>query len=71
MLDPFSGSGSTGIAALQLGCTYVGFEIDPEQVTESQRRLADAAMQHQIDVDSPSDAVKPQQGTAKNCRLDL
>lgn len=71
VLDPFSGSGSTGIAALQLGCTYVGFEIDPEQVTESRRRLADAAMQHQIDVDSPTDAVKPQQGTVKNCRLDL
>ena len=40
VLDPFSGSGSTGIAALQLGCTYVGFEIDEEQVAESRRRLS-------------------------------
>ena len=40
VLDPFSGSGSTGIAALQLGCTYMGFEIDPEQVAESMNRLS-------------------------------
>jgi len=31
VLDPFSGSGTTGLAALSLGCSYVGFEIDPEQ----------------------------------------
>ena len=40
VLDPFSGSGSTGIAALRLGCTYIGFEIDEEQVAESRKRLA-------------------------------
>ena len=71
VLDPFSGSGSTGIAALQLGCTYVGFEIDPEQVTESQHRLSDAALQRQIDTSRSGGAAKPQQGTAKTCRLDL
>jgi len=40
VLDPFSGSGTTGIAALRLGCSYIGFEIDPEQVTASNERLA-------------------------------
>jgi len=39
VLDPFSGSGTTGIAARMLGCRYVGFEIDPEQVDASNRRL--------------------------------
>ena len=39
--DPFSGSGTTGIAALRLGCSYIGFEIDPEQVEASNQRLAD------------------------------
>ena len=40
VLDPFSGSGSTGLAALSLGCRYIGFEIDREQAAESNRRLA-------------------------------
>jgi DNA modification methylase len=39
VLDPFSGSGTTGIAAIKLGCSYVGFEIDPEQVQASNERL--------------------------------
>jgi predicted RNA methylase len=42
VLDPFSGSGTTGLAALSLGCSYVGFEIDPEQVAASNTRLAAA-----------------------------
>jgi tRNA/tmRNA/rRNA uracil-C5-methylase (TrmA/RlmC/RlmD family) len=42
VLDPFSGSGTTGLAALSLGCSYVGFEIDPEQVVASNARLAAA-----------------------------
>lgn len=40
IFDPFSGSGTTGIAALKLGCSYIGFEIDPEQVAASNERLA-------------------------------
>lgn len=41
VLDPFSGSGTTGMAALRLGCSYVGFEIDSAQVTASNKRLRD------------------------------
>jgi DNA modification methylase len=39
VLDPFSGSGTTGLAARRLNCTYIGFEIDPEQVQASNERL--------------------------------
>jgi DNA modification methylase len=42
VLDPFSGSGTSGLAALSLGCSYVGFEIDPQQVAASNARLAAA-----------------------------
>ncbi|HKT73561.1 MAG TPA: site-specific DNA-methyltransferase [Steroidobacteraceae bacterium] len=38
--DPFSGSGTTGLAALKSGCSYIGFEIDGAQVTASNARLA-------------------------------
>ncbi len=39
VLDPFSGSGTTGIAAKKSNCSYIGFEIDPEQVDASNQRL--------------------------------
>jgi DNA modification methylase len=40
VLDPFSGSGTTGVAALKRGHSYLGFEIDAEQVDASNQRLA-------------------------------
>lgn len=45
VLDPFSGSGTTGVAAAKLGCSYVGFEIDPVQVEASTARIAGVAEQ--------------------------
>ncbi len=43
VLDPFAGSGTTGLAAQKLGCSFVGFEIDPAQVRASNERLEAAA----------------------------
>ena len=40
VLDPFSGSGTTGVAARLLGCSYLGFEIDQAQVAAANERLA-------------------------------
>ena len=42
VLDPFSGSGTTGVAARVLGCSYLGFEIDQAQVLAANERLARA-----------------------------
>jgi DNA modification methylase len=39
VLDPFSGSGTTGIAAIAAGCSFVGFEIDNDQVAAANVRL--------------------------------
>ena len=41
ILDPFCGSGSTGVAALQYGCYFDGFDIDEECVKITRRRLND------------------------------
>jgi|SRR5579884_3169595 len=40
-LDPFSGAGTTGVAATMLGGRYVGIEINQDHLNESVRRLKD------------------------------
>ena len=42
VLDPFSGSGTTGEVALQLGRNYIGLELNPEYAALSEKRLTDA-----------------------------
>ena len=39
VLDPFNGSGSTGMAAVELGHTYIGCELDPTYAAISRRRI--------------------------------
>ncbi|MBN8227089.1 site-specific DNA-methyltransferase [Corallococcus macrosporus] len=43
ILDPFNGSGTTGVAALKHGHRYVGIDMNPEYLTLSKKRL-DAAL---------------------------
>lgn len=45
VLDPFSGSGTTGVVAVRHGRDYVGIELNPEYVAMSRRRIcAEAPM---------------------------
>lgn len=39
VLDPFNGSGTTGVASLKLGRRYVGIDMDEKYLALSQRRL--------------------------------
>ena len=39
VVDPFSGIGSTAIASMKLGVSFVGFEIDKQYLDESICRL--------------------------------
>ena len=40
VLDPFMGSGTTGIVARKLGRKYVGIELNPEYQKMAERRIA-------------------------------
>lgn len=39
VLDPFTGSGSTGMAAIELGHTFIGCELDPHYAEIARRRI--------------------------------
>lgn len=41
VLDPFAGSGTTGVAALREGWGFVGFEIDQEMADTAQARISE------------------------------
>jgi len=41
ILDPFCGTGTTGIAALKYNCTFVGIELDPQTAEVAKGRLSE------------------------------
>jgi site-specific DNA-methyltransferase (adenine-specific) len=41
VLDPFCGSGTTGLAALEHGCSFIGIDLDPACRDLAHRRLAE------------------------------
>jgi site-specific DNA-methyltransferase (adenine-specific) len=43
VMDPFLGSGTTGVVALQQHCSFVGYDVDKKSVDISALRLTEAA----------------------------
>lgn len=43
VLDPFNGSGTTGVAALKHGCGYVGIDLSADYLTLTEKRLTNVA----------------------------
>ncbi len=43
VIDPFMGSGSTGVAALSLGCRFEGCDISPHSLALAKKRLETAS----------------------------
>ena len=51
ILDPFMGSGTTGVAAIQLGHTFVGIEMNGDYLAVAKRRIAQAWPDFQLTLD--------------------
>jgi hypothetical protein len=52
VLDPFSGTGTTGAAALKMGRSYLGIELNESYAAASLPRLAQAAAQAPLPLES-------------------
>ncbi len=59
ILDPYMGSGTTGVASVKLGRRFIGIEIDQRYFDIACRRIEDAAKQPDMFIAS---APKPLQG---------
>jgi hypothetical protein len=59
VLDPFMGSGTTGVAAVQLGRRFIGIEIDRHYFDIAHKRILDAAPLFVAPVTSRRDEGEP------------
>jgi len=53
VLDPFMGSGTTGMAAVQLGRRFVGIELEPNYFDLACKRVAAALRQQDLFIEKP------------------
>ena len=56
ILDPFMGSGTTGVACVKLGRKFIGVEIDPDYFEIACKRIRDAYAQPDMFVAPPEPA---------------
>jgi DNA modification methylase len=53
VLDPFVGSGTTGVAAVRLGRKFIGVEVEPKYFDLSCKRISHALKQPDMFIDAP------------------
>jgi DNA modification methylase len=53
ILDPFMGSGTTGVACVQLGRKFIGIELDPGYFDIACRRISDELKRPRLDLGEP------------------
>lgn len=58
ILDPFMGSGTTGVACVQLGRKFIGIELEPKYFDIACRRIADELKRPRLDLGEPMQQPK-------------
>jgi DNA modification methylase len=61
ILDPFMGSGTTGVAAVNMGRKFTGVEIEPRFFDIAVRRINDALARPDLFIEKPARRAKPQE----------
>lgn len=56
ILDPFMGSGTTGVAAVKLGRKFIRIEIEPKYFDIACRRISEALKQPDLFIEAPKPA---------------
>lgn len=54
ILDPFMGSGTTGVAGVNLGRKFIGIEIEPKYFDIACRRISEALKQTDLFIEKPA-----------------
>jgi site-specific DNA-methyltransferase (adenine-specific)/modification methylase len=65
ILDPFMGSGSTGVAAVQMGRDFIGIEVEPAFFDIACRRIEEAQKQGDLFIEQTANG-KTKKKTASN-----
>jgi DNA modification methylase len=60
VLDPFMGSGTTGVAAIQLGRKFIGIEREPKYFDIACQRIEQAVAQGQLFAPEPAKQIQEQ-----------
>lgn len=58
ILDPFMGSGTTGVAAVKLGRKFIGIEIEEKYFAITCRRIGEALKQPDLFIEKPKPAIQ-------------
>jgi site-specific DNA-methyltransferase (adenine-specific) len=58
ILDPFMGSGTTGVAAVKLGRKFIGIEIEPKYFDIARRRISEELARPRLPIEPPPPPVK-------------
>lgn len=66
VLDPFMGSGSTGVACVNLGRKFIGIEVEPKYFDIACKRIESAYAQPDMFVDPPCSAREQQMELAED-----
>lgn len=58
IIDPFMGSGTTGVAAVKMGRQFTGIELEPKYFDIACRRISEAMKQPDLFIEQPKTAAK-------------